>query len=126
MSHFVMGIKYGASDTTSGIAANPVIGYVADKVIDMGGTVMFGETTEFIGAEHILQRRAKNETVAKDITRIVTEMENRVKAIGVDMRRGQPTPGNIKGEGVMMKRQFLLPDPGEGLTNEYQRFSARV
>ena len=97
MSHFVMGIKCGASDTTSGIAANPVIGYVADKVIDMGGTVMFGETTEFIGAEHILQRRAKNETVAKDITRIVTEMENRVKAIGVDMRRGQPTPGNIKG-----------------------------
>ena len=97
MSHFTMGIKCGASDTTSGIASNPVIGYVADKVVDLGGTVIFGETTEFIGAEHILKRRAKNAEVAADIDRIVIEMENRAKAIGVDMRKGQPTPGNIKG-----------------------------
>lgn len=96
-SKFVMGIKCGASDTTSGIASNPVIGYIADKIIDAGGTVIFGETTEFIGAEHILQRRAKNPEVAADIKRIVDEMENRAKAIGVDMRKGQPTPGNIKG-----------------------------
>jgi len=97
MSRFVMGIKCGASDTTSGVASNPVIGYVADKVVDLGGTVVFGETTEFIGAEHILQRRAKNPHVASEIARIVTEMENRAKAIGVDMRKGQPTPGNIEG-----------------------------
>jgi len=97
MSRFVMGIKCGASDTTSGVASNPVIGYVADKVVDAGGTVIFGETTEFIGAEHILQRRAKTPYVASEIARIVTEMENRAKAIGVDMRKGQPTPGNIEG-----------------------------
>ncbi len=97
MSNFVMGIKCGASDTSSGVASNPVIGYVADKVVDLGGTVIFGETTEFIGAEHILQRRAKNEFVASEIGRIVNEMEARAKAIGVDMRKGQPTPGNIEG-----------------------------
>ncbi len=97
MSTFVMGIKCGASDTTSGIASNPVIGYVADKVVELGGTVIFGETTEFIGAEHILQRRARTPQVAAEIGRIVTEMENRAKAIGVDMRKGQPTPGNIAG-----------------------------
>lgn len=97
LSKLVMGIKCGASDTTSGVASNPVIGYVADRVVDLGGTVIFGETTEFIGAEHILQRRAKNPHVASEIARIVTEMENRAKAIGVDMRKGQPTPGNIEG-----------------------------
>jgi len=97
MSNFVMGIKCGASDTTSGVASNPVIGYVADKIVDLGGTVIFGETTEFIGAEHILKRRAKDEKVASEIDRIVNEMENRAKAIGVDMRKGQPTPGNIAG-----------------------------
>ncbi|HRW24836.1 MAG TPA: UxaA family hydrolase [Spirochaetia bacterium] len=97
MSRFVMGIKCGASDTTSGVASNPVIGYVADRIVDLGGTVIFGETTEFIGAEHILQRRAKDPHVASEIARIVTEMENRAKAIGVDMRKGQPTPGNIEG-----------------------------
>ncbi len=97
LSTFVMGIKCGASDTTSGVASNPVIGYVADKIVDLGGTVMFGETTEFIGAEHILQRRAKNEFVASEIGRIVHEMEARAMDIGVDMRKGQPTPGNIEG-----------------------------
>ncbi len=96
-SEFVMGIKCGASDTTSGIASNPAIGYVADRIVDLGGTVIFGETTEFIGAEHILQRRAKNQFVSEEIKRIVDEMESRAKAIGVDMRKGQPTPGNIMG-----------------------------
>ncbi|HOX31181.1 MAG TPA: UxaA family hydrolase [Spirochaetales bacterium] len=97
LSNFTMGIKCGASDTTSGVASNPVIGYVADRVVEAGGTVIFGETTEFIGAEHILQRRAKDERVASEIARIVTEMEDRAKAVGVDMRKGQPTPGNIAG-----------------------------
>lgn len=97
LSSFRMGIKCGASDTTSGVASNPVIGYVTDKLVDEGSTVIFGETTEFIGAEHILQRRAKTPEVAADIKRIVDEMEARAKAVGVDMRKGQPTPGNIEG-----------------------------
>ena len=79
------------------MASNCVIGYVADKLVDLGATVIFGETTEFIGGEHLLARRAVNEDVAKDIYRIVDEMETRAKSIGCDMRRGQPTPGNIAG-----------------------------
>lgn len=92
-----MGIKCGASDTTSGIASNPVIGYVADRIVEAGGTVLFGETTEFIGAEHILMKRAKTPAVADKIYEIVKRMEGRAKSMGVDMRTGQPTPGNIKG-----------------------------
>ena len=97
ISKVVMGIKCGASDTTSGIASNCVIGYVADKIVDLGGTVMFGETTEFIGAEHILARRAISNEVGDKIYELVRNMENRAKSMGVDMRKGQPTPGNIKG-----------------------------
>ena len=48
-SNIMMAIKCGASDTTSGMASNCVIGYVADKLVDLGATVVFGETTEFIG-----------------------------------------------------------------------------
>jgi len=96
-SRVVMGIKCGGSDSTSGLASNAVVGYVSDRIIEMGGTVIFGETTEFIGAEHILARRAVNEGVAADIFRIVREMEARAMSLGVDMRQGQPTPGNIKG-----------------------------
>jgi len=97
ISNVVMAIKCGASDATSGMASNCVIGYVADKLVDLGGTVVFGETTEFIGAEHILARRAVTPEVGNKILEIVNNMELRAKSLGCDMRKGQPTPGNIAG-----------------------------
>lgn len=100
ISHVVMAIKCGASDTTSGMASNCVVGYVADKLVDLGATVVFGETTEFLGGEHILARRAvggPDGPVGKKIYEIVKRMEDRAKSIGEDMRGGQPTPGNIAG-----------------------------
>ena len=100
ISEAIMAIKCGASDTTSGMASNCVIGYVADKMVDLGATVVFGETTEFIGGEHILANRAvggKDGPVGQKIFEIVNRMEQRAKLIGEDMRGGQPTPGNIAG-----------------------------
>ena len=100
ISNLTMAIKCGGSDTTSGMASNCVICYVADKLVDLGATVVFGETTEFLGGEHILASRAvggPDGPVAKKIYEIVERMENRAKAIGEDMRGGQPTPGNIAG-----------------------------
>lgn len=97
VSNVIMAIKCGASDTTSGMASNCVIGYVADKLVDLGATVVFGETTEFLGGEHLLAKRAVNETVSNKIYQIVDAMETRAKSIGCDMRKGQPTPGNIAG-----------------------------
>lgn len=96
-SKLVLGVKCGASDTTSGIVANPIAGAVCDMLISAGGTCIFGETTEFIGAEHILRRRAANPQVADKITDIVARMESRAKSMGFDMRGGQPTGGNIAG-----------------------------
>jgi len=87
----------GGSDFTSGIVSNPVAGKVADLIIDNGGTVIFGETTEVIGAEHIVARRAASKEVAQKLYKAVESMEQRVIAMGVDMRKGQPTPGNIRG-----------------------------
>ena len=97
ISHAIMSIKCGASDTTSGMASNCVIGYVADKLVDLGATVVFGETTEFLGGEHLLAKRAVNGEVAQKIYDIVAAMEKRAKSLGCDMRKGQPTPGNIAG-----------------------------
>jgi len=96
-SHITVGIKCGASDATSGLASNVLIGYISDRIVESGGTVVFGETTEFIGAEHILARRARTPEIGARIFEIWTRMENRAKSMGVDMRSGQPTPGNIKG-----------------------------
>lgn len=100
ISELTMAIKCGASDTTSGMASNCVIGYVSDKLVDLGAAVVFGETTEFLGGEHILAKRAvggPDGPVGRKIFQIVEEMEKRAMAIGEDMRGGQPTPGNIAG-----------------------------
>ena len=100
ISEVVMSIKCGASDTTSGMASNCVIGYAADKLVDLGATVVFGETTELLGGEHILARRAvggEDGPAGRRIYEIVNRMEERAKAVGEDMRGGQPTPGNIAG-----------------------------
>jgi altronate dehydratase large subunit len=96
-SELVLGIKCGASDSTSGLTANPATGVACDLVIDNGGICIFGETTEFIGAEHILTQRAATPQVRDKIMDIVTRMEKRVTAMGFDMRGGQPTTGNIAG-----------------------------
>jgi len=66
-------------------------------MVDAGSTVIFGEVTEFMGAEHILARRAVNDEVANKIYAYVNAMEERANAIGVDLRGSQPTTGNIAG-----------------------------
>jgi altronate dehydratase large subunit len=93
----VLGLKCGASDTTSGLVPNPAIGICSDLLIAEGGTSVLGEVTEFIGAEHILAGHAASRKIAGQILGLVQRMENRVKAAGEDMRGGQPTAGNIKG-----------------------------
>jgi len=93
----VLGLKCGSSDTTSGLAANPALGVAVERLVKDGGLAILGEVTEVIGAEHLLARQCKDEKVGQELLSLVERMERRVKAMGVDMRGGQPTPGNIKG-----------------------------
>ncbi|EDS78556.1 D-galactarate dehydratase [Clostridium botulinum C str. Eklund] len=97
ISKITIAIECGGSDTTSGLASNPSVGYVSDKVVDLGATSIFSETTEFIGAEHILAKRAVTKDVGNKILKIVSDCEKKAMTMGVDMRGGQPTPGNIEG-----------------------------
>ncbi len=97
LSDLIVGVKCGASDTTSGLASNTAVGAAVDLLVGAGATVVFGETTEVIGAEHILVRRAPTESVATKLLACVAAMEDRANALGVDMRGGQPTEGNIRG-----------------------------
>jgi altronate dehydratase large subunit len=97
LEDIVLGLKCGSSDTTSGLAPNPALGFASDLVVKGGGTSILGEVTEFIGAEHLLAQHAHNKQVGQQILDLVARMENRAKSVGVDIRGGQPTGGNIKG-----------------------------
>jgi altronate dehydratase large subunit len=97
LSNLTLAIECGGSDATSGLVSNPVAGRVSDKLIGLGGTVIFSETTELIGAEHLLAKRCALKEVANRLVEIVRRYEEKAKSMGVDIRGAQPTPGNIIG-----------------------------
>lgn len=97
VSRLRVGLKCGSSDTTQGLSANVVVGALTDVLAAAHAGVVIGETTEFMGAEHIAARNARNSEVGKRIYALVSRMEARARAVGVDMRGGQPTRGNIAG-----------------------------
>lgn len=57
VSELLVAIECGGSDATSGIASNPAVGDMADRLYDLGASTMMSETVEFIGAEHVLAKR---------------------------------------------------------------------
>lgn len=97
VSKLILAIECGGSDTTSGLASNPASGSASDLLIRHGGTSILSETTEFIGAEHVLAKRAVTPEVGQHLIQLVRSCEVRAKALGEDIRGGQPTPGNIEG-----------------------------
>ena len=96
-SKLMFGAECGGSDTTSGLGANPAIGAAFDLVVSNGGNAVFSETTEFIGAEHLLAQRATTPEVGQKILDMVRRYEQMFLDKGVDMRGTNPTKGNIQG-----------------------------
>ncbi len=90
-------VECGGSDACSGLAANPAVGAAMDMMVRAGGNVILLETTEFIGAEHLLRRQCANATVGQRLVDITLATENTAKALGVDIRGANPAPGNIQG-----------------------------
>ena len=95
--HLVLGLECGGSDPTSGIAANPVLGVCSDLLIEAGGSSILSETTEMIGAEHLLAEKAVTPEIAEKFLEMVRRTEQRAIDMGNDLRGSQPTPGNIEG-----------------------------
>lgn len=96
MGKLAIGVKCGYSDPTSGLAGNPAVGYLYDRLVEAGGVAMFGETTELIGAEEAMARRCVSEEVGRKLLRAVDTIETLAKASGQDIRSVNPVPSNIK------------------------------
>lgn len=107
LSELIVGTECGGSDPTSGLASNPLIGELSDRMVEAGGTSILSETTEFIGAEHILAARAKNEEVKNDIYNIVHRYEKALQLVGEEIREGNPSPGNIEGGITTLEEKSL-------------------
>ncbi|MBV9748784.1 MAG: UxaA family hydrolase [Acetobacteraceae bacterium] len=90
-----IGLECGRSDPSSGLIANPLLGLVADWLVDAGGRAIIGETLEWLGAEHLLASRARSPEVAAAISGAVLERERIAIAAGLDLTGSNPGPTNI-------------------------------
>lgn len=97
ISEIILGLECGGSDPTSGLASNPTIGIASDMLVNDGGISILSETTECIGAEHLLAERFADITEREKFLSMVKRVEDRSYAAGHDLREGQPTPGNKAG-----------------------------
>lgn len=97
VSVLCLGLECGGSDALSGITANPALGRASDLLVAAGGTSILAETSELIGAEHLLAARAVSPQVAAQILETIGRFEREVADLGIDLRGGQPVPGNIAG-----------------------------
>lgn len=95
LSALTLGVKCGTSDATSGIAGNPCVGAAFDILIENGGTGFFSETTEIIGAEDLVAKRARNSEVADAILKAAASWEEKARSTGEDIREINPIPANI-------------------------------
>jgi len=90
--------KCGESDTTSGMGANPTVGNAFDKLYEMGNTLVFGETSELTGGEHLVRDRCVSRQVADKFMATWSAYDQFIKDNKTsDLSDSQPTKGNIAG-----------------------------
>lgn len=96
LSSIFAGVMNGSSDPTSGLWANPSVGYVCDFLLSTGGRIAFSQTTEVLGAEDIMIRRAGSERTRTQMISLLsatTMMRLAVEREGIE---SEPTQGNIR------------------------------
>lgn len=102
-----LGQECGGSDALSGITANPALGVASDRLVELGASSVLGETTEILGAEHLLAARAITPEIGAQIIETVARYERSINYEGIDMRGAQPSRGNIEGGLTTLEEKSL-------------------
>ncbi|MGD8956718.1 MAG: UxaA family hydrolase [Chromatiaceae bacterium] len=98
LSELWVSTKCGESDTTSGCGANPTVGNAFDKMYPHGTTLLFGETSEITGGEHLVADRCRNDEVRERFMFMFNRYQELIERHKTsDLSDSQPTKGNIEG-----------------------------
>lgn len=98
LSELVVSAKCGESDTTTGLAANPAVGWVFDHLNEQNATLIFGETAELTGGETIVAARCVNTEVrTKFLETHAAYDQEIIRHKSNDLIESNPTAGNIRG-----------------------------
>ncbi|HZD66396.1 MAG TPA: UxaA family hydrolase [Acidimicrobiales bacterium] len=90
-------IKCGESDTTTGLGSCPTTAEVVDRHVGAGGTVIFGETSELTGGEHLIAARCADDDVRMRFQAMFDDYFKFIADSGANLLGSQPTQGNIRG-----------------------------
>ena len=93
----VLGLECGGSDALSGVTANPLVGAAADWLVARGGTVILSETTEMIGTEEILKKRATTPQIGEKLYGVIKDHTQFVKDALGPFASMVISPGNVEG-----------------------------
>ena len=96
VSELVVALQCGGSDGWSGVTANPLVGQVADILVDSGGTALLAETPEIYGAEHLLTHRAANPEAGRRLIERIQWWQEHAAREGFSLDNN-PSPGNKAG-----------------------------
>ena len=126
-SDLVLGHKCGGSDGFSGISANPLVGRIADRVAELGGTVLLTEVPEMFGAEQQLMNRAATDSVFRDIVKMIEDFKQYFIAHGEPIYEN-PSPGNITGGLTTLEEKSLgaIQKGGRVTVTDVLRYGERV
>lgn len=97
LSELMMATECGGSDAHSGLSGNPAVGVASDRVVEEGGTVILSETSEIVGAEEALARRAISDEVKADLLRVVERAERDLAFTTPEADGVYISPGNMEG-----------------------------
>jgi len=97
LGELIVSVKCGESDTTLGLASNPAIGRVLERMIAVGAMAIFGETSEITGAEDLVAAQAISPEVADAFKQSFKDYQDFITSTGADLMGSQPTQGNIRG-----------------------------
>ena len=96
-NELIISIKCGESDTTTGLGSCPTVAQAVDRHVQSGGTVLFGETSELTGGEHLIAARCANDEVRARFQAMYDNYIDEIISSGANLLGSQPTQGNIRG-----------------------------
>lgn len=106
ISQLVVGLKCGGSDGFSGVTANPLVGRIADKVAEAGGTPVLTEIPEIFGAENVLLQRAATREVFDAAVAVIDDFKRYFIEANQPIYEN-PSPGNIAGGITSLEEKSL-------------------
>lgn len=116
VSELTLAVQCGGSDGFSGVTANPALGAACDLLVRHGGTVIYSETPEVYGAEHLLTQRAETPEVAEKLMERIHWWQDYTRAHGVELNNN-PSPGNKAGGLTTILEKSLGAQAKAGTTN---------